>query len=388
MVLHTCGLPWQSIHDSLLSIDPPTIIQKRLAMARGHAYSSSLRRLFHPSSRSVDDELVDLEESFRNSSFALVPSALTPSRAPSNSVIGATRALFLNRPVPLDFPSGWEKGPVTDWYNKQRAKGSTTIKKIQLRRDYQHPYYHEYIIISTRSDHAYRIDRRPDPDAPFDTIMKMGCTAHDTIQEVDSTSLKELDSTSSCVVELHWENEESVDLLFVLSICFAIHNDKQAGRYTLQRYNCYFVSWAVIAITMRKSAVCEGVFNVWVWEMERQEWDLEEEVPWERGLEWQSEGQCEWGRIAWEQEQGLGLGRELGWTLVRELRQQLGLGRVWGWELERELERELGQRQVVVWEEAREWAREWAHDFGKIPLLLGSRKNPLVKTVSSRQVVS
>ena len=34
----------------------------------------------------------------------------------------------------------------------------------------------------------------------------------DTIQEVDSTSLKELDSTASCVVEYHWQIEESIDL--------------------------------------------------------------------------------------------------------------------------------------------------------------------------------
>ncbi|KIM89755.1 hypothetical protein PILCRDRAFT_812567 [Piloderma croceum F 1598] len=56
----------------------------------------SLCRLFHPSSPSVDDDLADLEECFRNS-FALVPSALTPSRAPSNSLIAATRALFIDR---------------------------------------------------------------------------------------------------------------------------------------------------------------------------------------------------------------------------------------------------------------------------------------------------
>jgi hypothetical protein len=146
------------LHYSLLYIDPPSIIQQRLEMALGHEYSSSLRQLFRPSSPSVDDDLADLEESFRNSSFALVPSALTPSRAPSNSVIAATRALFFNSPVYLDFPFGWEKGPVTDWYNKQRANGSTVIEKIQLRKEDQQLYYHEYIIVSTRSGHTYRID--------------------------------------------------------------------------------------------------------------------------------------------------------------------------------------------------------------------------------------
>ena len=220
-----------------------------MPLDRSHS-SFSLRRLFHPSSPSANDDLTDLEDSCRNSSFPLVPSALAPSRTPSNKFIATTRAIFFNHPVRLDFPSGWEKGPVTDWYNKQGAKGSTMIESIQLRKDYQHPYYHEYIIVSTRSGHTYRIDRRPDPNTPFDTIMKAGCTAYDTIQEVDS--LKDLDSTSHCVIELNWREEPTIDLLFIISICFAIRNNKQADRYTLQCYNCYFLSWAIIVITMRK----------------------------------------------------------------------------------------------------------------------------------------
>ena len=89
---------------------------------------------------------------------------------------------------------------------------------------------------------------------PFDTIMKNGYIADDTIREVDSTSSKELDSTSSCVVELHWQIEESINLLFILSICFATRNSKWVDRYTLQRYNRYF-SWVTVAITMRGRSV-------------------------------------------------------------------------------------------------------------------------------------
>ena len=75
--------------------------------------------------------------------------------------------------------------------------------------------------------------------------------------------MKELDNTSSCVVELHWqsENKKSIDLLFVLSVCFVIHDDTRAGRYSLQCYNCYFVLWAIIEITMWKSVVCGAVLK-------------------------------------------------------------------------------------------------------------------------------
>ena len=162
--------------------------------------------------------------------------------------------------------------------------------------------------------------------------MKNGCTSHDTIQEVDSTSLKELDSTSSCVVELHWQNEESIDLLFVLSICFAIHDDKWADRYTLQRYNCYFISWAIITITMRKSAVCRAVFNTG--EVQNGVLELEQ------GLQLKLER---------ELEQGLQL------ELERALEQALERKRVRVLELNRALELERKPAQELDW--TLEWAR-------------------------------
>ena len=375
----------------------------------------SFRRLLHPSSPSVSDDLADLEECFRNSSFALVPSALTPSRAPSNSIIATTRALFFNRPVRLDFASGLEKGPVSDWYKTLRAKGSTAIKKIQLRKDYQHPYYHEYIVISTRSGHTYRVDRRPDPNAPFDTIMKTGCMAYDTIQEVDSTSLKGLDNTSSCIVELRWRGKKIIDLLFVLSICFAIYNDKLADRYTLQRYNCYFLSWAIIGITMRKSAVRGAVFNT-VGLGRGQGMEMERELELELALELEPEraralglGQA-LGRALgrervrelqlelqqWQQrERELGRERERAWARARasaramaleRARERAGertleLGRVRERTLELELDLERARAQRL------EQAQEWAHGLGQIPLGLGPIKNfALAKTVPSRQV--
>ena len=354
---------------SLLSIELPTSIELRSIMPL-------FRRLFHLSrSSSVSDDLADLEECFRNNSFALVPSALTPSRAPSNSVIAATRTLFFNRPVRLDFTSGLENGPVNDWYKKQRAKGSTAIEKIQLRKDYQHPYYHEYIIISTRSGHTYRVDRRPDPDAPFDTIMKTGCIAYDTIQEVDSTSLKGLDNTSNCIVELHWQGNDIIDMLFILSICFAIHNDKLADRYTLQRYNCYFLSWAIIGITMRKSAVRGAVFNT---------------VGPELGLELEL-AQALGPELALVRVRELKLKQELARALVLALAWELVLARVWELVLARgrAQERMLALEQELKRARAQrlEQAQEWAHGLGQIPLVLGPIKNfALAKTVPSRQV--
>ena len=202
----------------------------------------------------VDSELAALEEAIRRSSFALLPAILTPSRAPSNALIASSRALFFEGPFLLDFASGWARGPVIEWYDRRRRKGSTLTQKLQLRRDPLAPYYHEYIVVFTQDGHTYRIDRRPDTDAPFDTIMKAGCKPYDTIQTIGSRSLSELEKSSNCVVELRWRGKLKIDLLFVLSICFALRQDQRAKQYTLQRYNCYFLSWTIIMVAVRQAA--------------------------------------------------------------------------------------------------------------------------------------
>ena len=205
----------------------------------------------------VDDELAAWKEAIHRSSFALLPAVLTPSRAPSNTLIASTRALFFEGPIYLDFASGWDKGPIIEWYETHRRKGSTIIEKLQLRRDRLPPYYHEYIVVFTQGGHAYRVDRRPDPDAPFDTIMRAGCKPHDTVQTVDSRSWRELEKNSDCIVKVHWKDKPTIDLLFVLSICFALRQDEQAKQYTLQRYNCYFLSWTIIMVAVRDAATWE-----------------------------------------------------------------------------------------------------------------------------------
>jgi hypothetical protein len=232
---------------------------------RAHRTSFSLTRIYKFFKPTVEDDtngLPALEKSFRRSSFAPLPSAVTPSRAPSNTLIASSRVPLYEVPVRCCIPYGGDKWPeIIAWHNHHVGIDSTAIDKIQLCKDHQHPYYHEYIIAITRGNHTYRVDRRPDPDAPFDTVMKEGCTPYDTIEEVDDTALKELDGTYECVVELRWRGEQTINLLFLLSICFRIHNDERAKRYTLQHYNCYFLSWTIIITVVRKSMTLEARLN-------------------------------------------------------------------------------------------------------------------------------
>jgi hypothetical protein len=60
-------------------------------------------------------------------------------------------------------------GLVTDWYDIHRSDGSTTIRKMQLRKEHVAPAYHEYILVLTQAGRTYRVDRGREGSV-FDTI--------------------------------------------------------------------------------------------------------------------------------------------------------------------------------------------------------------------------
>jgi hypothetical protein len=361
----------------LTPVDPPAIPCFQ-DMNRTHR---SLTRIFKRSKSAIDDvdDLPAVEKSFRSSSFALLPSAVTPSRAPSNTLIASIRAALFEPLVRFHIPYGQDKWPeVIDWYNNYGSKDSTAIDKIQLRKNYQHPYYHEYIVISTRGGHTYRIDRRPDADAAFDTIMKEGCTAYDTIEEVDSAALREVHETSECVVELHWRGEQTIELLSVFAICFRIHNDKWAKRYTLQHYNCYFLSWTIIMIVVRNATACEANLNAalehGIWRVQRGVWSVERALEAERVLKTKriQDGKPEWGlklEREWEKQLELEWAPKVGRAEERALKQAqeraLDLAR----ELARDREHEHKLERVQAWE--RKVAQSLAPVLSQMPLVLG-----------------
>jgi hypothetical protein len=150
----------------------------------------------------------------------------------------------------LLFLSGWEKGPVMDWYNNHRSKGSTAITRCSFTKITSTRIITNILSYSLKVA-MYTIDRRPDPGTPFNMIMKKGCTVFDMIQELHSTSL--VDEMSDCVVKLHWQGNQTINLLFILSFCFGIHSDRLAKRYTLQHYNCYFVLWTIIMLAAQNT---------------------------------------------------------------------------------------------------------------------------------------
>lgn len=177
--------------------------------------------------------------------------SFAPSQIASNSAIQWSRGDRAGGPVLLDFSSGWGKGLVFDWYKGMR---STSIAKIQLRKEFEEPFRHEFILVYLQRGGFCRLDRRGDPNVPTQTLRSEGSEAYDTIHEVKE--LDGIDSTSECLVELRPNG--SIDLSFILSICFSIRSDPKTQRYTLQRFNCYFFSWTITSIVARHSVAWDA----------------------------------------------------------------------------------------------------------------------------------
>ncbi|CAE6450474.1 unnamed protein product [Rhizoctonia solani] len=172
--------------------------------------------------------------------------SFAPSQFASNSTIQWSRGERPGGPVLLDFSLGWGKGFVFDWYKGMRF---TSVAKIQLRKEYEEPFRHEFILIHLQRGGLCRLDRRGDPNVPTHTLRSEGSEAHDTIHEV--ARLDEINATSECLVELRPNG--TIDLSFILSICFSIRSDPKTQRYNLQRFNCYFFSWTIASIVARHS---------------------------------------------------------------------------------------------------------------------------------------
>jgi hypothetical protein len=175
---------------------------------------------------------------------SFLPSILTPSRIPSNISIPSSTRKNRGELTPIVFPSGWGRGDIFDWV---RDRNTGAIKSVELRKEHD-PFQHEYILLILHDDSYVRIDRRPDPDVPVDTLMRCGCRAIDTIQEV--TSRHDLPKSHGILnVKVH--SNAHLTISHILFICFGVHQDNKANRYTLQRYNCYFFSWTIIVLLLR-----------------------------------------------------------------------------------------------------------------------------------------
>ncbi|KAG8737609.1 hypothetical protein FRC10_008037 [Ceratobasidium sp. 414] len=158
-----------------------------------------------------------------------------------------------SKSAPLKFENGWNVGPVFDWYNglanDPRAK---SIQAIQIRKDVSGPVPHRFIVLRMCDKLVHRFDRRPDRGPNVDTTM-VDLIFNQAVASQDSytreISLADEERFSEREIELTLNGQ--VDLLTVISVCYAISVDNLAQKYTFLRHNCFFFSWTILTIVSR-----------------------------------------------------------------------------------------------------------------------------------------
>jgi hypothetical protein len=162
------------------------------------------------------------------------------------SIVSSRKSNNLKPPVHIHFSQGWNSGEIFDWY---RGLGATTIDSLQLHREYEEPFRHQFLLVALReSSKCYRFERRQISTelTPLDALTPEGTVAFDTVQVLPSRPANAL---SECLLDLRFKCE--IDLKFILAVCYGIHRDEAAQKYTLQRFNCYFFAWSITSCLAR-----------------------------------------------------------------------------------------------------------------------------------------
>ncbi|KAG8711100.1 hypothetical protein FRC08_016308 [Ceratobasidium sp. 394] len=169
----------------------------------------------------------------------------------SNSISGSKK----QEPKSIHFPTGrWYSGPMFEWYN-----GPSTLRnidKLQIRKEDSRPVPHRFIIAYMVSEDRtrtsiYRFDRRPSVSASAvvgATLLNndSGLAKDEYIVDVEPSSFQ----SAQCEVEICFQGR--VDLISIITACYAIAQDKQARNYSLQKYNCFFFSWTILMLVSRE----------------------------------------------------------------------------------------------------------------------------------------
>ncbi|KAF9503482.1 hypothetical protein BS47DRAFT_1402357 [Hydnum rufescens UP504] len=145
----------------------------------------------------------------------------------SNALIISSRPRRSAGPFRIQFAEDWRNNGIMEWHHSF-GRRPTKINVFQLRRE-RSAFKHQYVVLILSDDYE-------------------GTESIDTIADVES--LSDLDKTSDCLAKLHCQGS-GVDLLNIIKICFGIHRDNKAGRYMLQRFNCYFFAWTLLIATAR-----------------------------------------------------------------------------------------------------------------------------------------
>ncbi|CAE6496920.1 unnamed protein product [Rhizoctonia solani] len=155
-----------------------------------------------------------------------------------------------------------------NWYHEQPC---TTFKTLQHRKELR-GFRHEFIVLQMTNGSICRIERMGDPDKRFNALGAKGSLAHDFAQmfpsrpdQVKTARLEDSDIVAEITLPVE------IDLKHVLYICRALHEGEKTRSYTLQVYNCYFVSLTLQCCLVRRSTRWDysELFNGWLYHLEK-----------------------------------------------------------------------------------------------------------------------
>ncbi|QRW11655.1 hypothetical protein RhiLY_10654 [Ceratobasidium sp. AG-Ba] len=192
-------------------------------------------------------------------------SSLAASGLLSNRLIGSSGSKGRESCFDMRFHEEWgnENCKVMQWYETQKVS-STRFQSIEHRRSIQGPFYHEYLLLKLTDGAICRVERMGE-GSRTDAITYLGCTSYDLIQWIPEKNYGLATIESTLIAEINLGRE--FDILHVLAVCYTIHNIKPCSVYTLQRYNCYFLCLAILAVLTRRVANWETCLTDYTWDL-------------------------------------------------------------------------------------------------------------------------
>ncbi|KAG8774086.1 hypothetical protein FRC12_002165 [Ceratobasidium sp. 428] len=207
-------------------------------------------------------------KSYQNSAH-LLASLVVYMTAPSARSLALPSNEFYNSPHPnvrsqepilIDFSSGWQTGSVHEWYTHQPT---TRFLCLEYRKDLAGTFRHEFIVVRLDNGACCRFDRRARQDLRVHAVKDEGTVAEDTAHVLHSSQpeFTAIEDSSELILSLSFP--EGRDILLVLAIFFSIKSNTKSRRYTLTRYNCYFVCWTITLIVARCATDWSTLSSQW-----------------------------------------------------------------------------------------------------------------------------
>ncbi|KAG9094932.1 hypothetical protein FS749_011510 [Ceratobasidium sp. UAMH 11750] len=153
----------------------------------------------------------------------------------------------------MEFSDVWGEGETFDWYRNTLSSRMINRLEVRITRD---AVPHRFVVAYMQDGSICRFDRRPRtpqsvfvPIGPQSPGEEPSCGAADEACIVNRAELLEIEYSTNWEIRLNLPVE--IDVLLILSACFAIAQDKLARNYALREYNCYFFSWTIVILITR-----------------------------------------------------------------------------------------------------------------------------------------